>query len=211
MPHVEKNPVEGSDSEECSDISLPPTEPPPPEQQPAKKRPRSPPPTQEEIDEFFRPVYDRAREERIHDMEEPLTASWGVDIADADVEKLKAGFRSRCNMDQKWDLLVEDPDSGGNGGWSLHIIRNWLYDDIYVLHIVPNNNTGTDGKGETGAKIESITWESSASASRRRPEEQAKMEAIMVVRGWLGAEIASLPEYSWDLMGRNYEKLDVTE
>lgn len=60
-------------------------------------------------------------------MKEPLTATRGVDITDADVGKLKAGFKARCNMDQKWDMLVEDPDSRGNGGWSLHIIRTWSY------------------------------------------------------------------------------------
>lgn len=37
------------------------------------------------------------------------------------------------------------------------------------------------------------------------------MEAIMVASSWLDAEIAALPVYSWDLMGRNYEKLDVAE
>ncbi len=82
----------------------------------------------------------------------PLTAPWDLPISDADVEKLKVGFKSR-RMDDKWDMLIEDPDE--NGHISIHILRSWLQEECYILHILPKPSND-DGRS---AKIQSITWE----------------------------------------------------
>ncbi|KAF1961047.1 hypothetical protein CC80DRAFT_357722, partial [Byssothecium circinans] len=74
----------------------------------------------EEMRKWLSATYERGSKKP---MKEPLTAPWGLAISDADVEKLKAGFRAK-SMDDKWDLLIEDPDDDGN--LSLHILRNWL-------------------------------------------------------------------------------------
>jgi hypothetical protein len=67
-------------------------------------------------------------------MKEPLTAPWGLPISDTDLEKLKFGFKFH-SMDDKRDMLIEDPDESGN--ISLHILRSWFQEECYILHIVP--------------------------------------------------------------------------
>lgn len=160
--------------------------------------------------EFFKPTVERNRY-RMHPMKEALTAPWDVPVSAADVERLKAGFRSR-SMDDKWDLLVEDPDD--KGGWSLHIIRNGMYDTCFVLHLVPSQQpTGGDGDGEGatgggGAKIMGFTWDGKYS-NLQVPEEQAKKDAIMLCRGNLGCEFEALPQYSIENeFWQNRRKLD---
>ena len=104
---------------------------------------------EEEVKRWLSTAYERGSKKP---MKEPLTAPWSLPISDTDVEKLKVGFKSR-SMDDKWDLLVEDPDENGN--ISLHIIRNWLQEECYILRIVPKPNNDNGGS----AKIQSITWE----------------------------------------------------
>lgn len=128
-------------------------------------------------------------------MKKPLTAPWGLAISDPDLEKLKVGFKSQ-SMDDKWDLLVEDPDEAG--GTSVHIIRNWLQLDWYILHISPRPTSNDDGGS---AKILGITWEGDRNGLQCGAE-QAQKEAVMLCRGWLGCEFETLPQYSsevfWD-------------
>ncbi|KAF7538391.1 hypothetical protein G7054_g2965 [Neopestalotiopsis clavispora] len=120
-------------------------------------------------------------------MKMPLTAPWDLPISDADMEKLETGFKAQC-MEDKWDFLIEKPDKSGN--MSLHIIRNWLKWDFWVLHIVPKSS-GNDGKS---AIIQSITWEGKKPMGRCDAE-HAKKEAVIMCRGWLGCEFETLPEY----------------
>ncbi|KAJ9210253.1 hypothetical protein DTO166G4_8181 [Paecilomyces variotii] len=135
-------------------------------------------------------------------MKKPLTAPWDLPISDADVEKLKVGFKCR-NMDDKWDMLIEDPDENGN--ISLHILRSWLQEPCYILHIVskPRN----DGCGS--AKIQSITWEGNK-AGLQCDAEQAKKETVILTRCHLHCEFEMLPDYPssvfWDPSA--YKKLD---
>ncbi|TLD11601.1 hypothetical protein PspLS_11501, partial [Pyricularia sp. CBS 133598] len=133
-----------------SDIDIPLTEP----FSPSTNGPASPEATEEEIGSFAEPRYDRtSRFSRITDMRDPRTAAWGLELSDGDVERLKVGFKSR-SVDDKWDFLIENPD--GRGCWSLHVIKNWLYDDTSVLHVVP----APEGyQGPNGPWIEGITWE----------------------------------------------------
>lgn len=176
---------------------------------------------EEELNEWmsatYKPIYYSKKPMKI-----PLTAPWDLSISDADVEKLRVGFKSH-SMDDKWDLLVEDPDKN-NGGFSVHIIRNWLAMDCYVLHITPRASGADEekkekreeeggGSGETAAaKISGITWEGDKNGLQCSAE-QARKEAVMLCRGWLGCEFEALPQYPssvfWDPKG--YKKLGKPE
>ncbi|KAK7219530.1 hypothetical protein V2G26_007533 [Clonostachys chloroleuca] len=68
--------------------------------------------TEEEIQLWWTARYDKSI---VKPIKEPLTAPWGLPVNSKDLEKLKAGFRTR-SMDDKWDLLVEDPDEQDGGG-----------------------------------------------------------------------------------------------
>ncbi|TVY57085.1 hypothetical protein LCER1_G002425 [Lachnellula cervina] len=135
-------------------------------------------------------------------MKEPLTAPWGLPISDADVEKLKVGLKSR-SMDDKWDMLIEDPDENGN--MSLHIIRSWLQEECYILHIVPKPSNDDGGS----AQIQSITWEGNK-AGLQCDAEQAKKETVMLSRGRLHCEFKTLPHYPSSVFWASsaYKKLD---
>lgn len=135
-------------------------------------------------------------------MKEPLTAPWGLPISDADMEKIKVGFRSR-NMDDKWDYLIEDPDEDGT--ISLHIIRSLLQEEAYILHIVPRQSNDDGGS----AKIQSITWEGNK-AGLQCDAEQAKKEAVLLARGELNCEFETLPHYPLSVLWQSsaYKKLD---
>ncbi|KAH7119487.1 hypothetical protein B0J13DRAFT_569232 [Dactylonectria estremocensis] len=135
-------------------------------------------------------------------MKERLTAPLDLPISDADVEKLKVGIKSR-SMDDKWDILVEDPDE--NGGLSIHIIRHWVQEECYILHIVPSTSDSDGGS----AKVHRITWEGNK-AGLQCDAEQAKKEAVMLCRGHLRCEFEALPQYPssafWDSSA--YKRLD---
>ncbi|KAG6368639.1 hypothetical protein INS49_002852 [Diaporthe citri] len=152
-----------------------------------------------EMRKWFSTTYERGLRKP---MKKPLTAPWDLPISDADVEKLIVGFRSR-SMDDKWDLLIEEPDENGN--MSIHIIRNWLQEECYILHIVPKPSSD-DGESAT---VQSITWEGNK-AGLQCSEEQAKKEAVMLSRGWCHCEFEALPHYPssmfWDRNG--YKRLE---
>ena len=154
---------------------------------------------EEEMKKWLSTTYERGSKKP---MKKPLTAPWGLPISDADVEKLKVGFKSR-SMNDKWDMLIEDPDENGN--ISLHILRSWLQEECYILHIVlkPSNDDGGS------AKIQSITWEGNK-AGLQCDAEQAKKEAVILSRGHLHCEFETLPHYPssvfWDPSA--YKKLD---
>ncbi|KAL8366408.1 hypothetical protein RB595_004942 [Gaeumannomyces hyphopodioides] len=156
-------------------------------------------------EEFFKPTVERNRY-RMHPMQEALTVPWDVPVSAADVERLKVGFRSR-SMDDKWDLLVEDPDD--KGGWSIHIIRSGgSYDTCFVLHLAPSQQLTDGATGGGGTKITAFTWDGKHSGLQV-PEEQAKKDAIMLCRAQLGCEFDALPKYSWDTeFWQNRRKLD---
>ncbi|KAH7129608.1 hypothetical protein B0J13DRAFT_139700 [Dactylonectria estremocensis] len=154
---------------------------------------------EEEMRKWLSTTYERGSKKT---MKEPLTAPWGLPISDADVEKLKVGFKSR-SMDDKWDMLIEDPDENGN--ISLHILRSWLQEECYILYIVPKPSNG-DG---VSAKIQSITWEGNK-AGLQCDAEQAKKEAVILSRGHLHCEFETLPHYPSSVFWNPsaYKKLD---
>ncbi|KAI6086056.1 hypothetical protein F4821DRAFT_239248 [Hypoxylon rubiginosum] len=154
---------------------------------------------EEEMKKWLSTVYERGSKTP---MKEPLTASWGLPISDTDVEKLKVGFKSK-SMDDKWDMLIEEPDENGN--ISLHIIRHWVQQECYILHIVPKPSNNDGGS----AKIQSITWKGNK-AGWQCDAEQAKKEAVILTRVHLHCEFETLPHYPssmfWDRSA--YRKLD---
>jgi hypothetical protein len=141
---------------------------------------------EEEIKKWYSTTYERGSKKP---MKEPFTAPWDLPISDVDMEKLKAGFKSR-SMDLKWDMLVEDPDEDGN--ISVHIIRNWLQEECYILHIVPKPSDD-DSKS---AKMHSITWEGTKPGLRGNGKaELAKKQAVILCRVHLHCEFETLPDY----------------
>ncbi|KAI0974340.1 hypothetical protein F4678DRAFT_372010 [Xylaria arbuscula] len=143
--------------------------------------------TDEEMEEWLSVTYDRGSKKP---MKEPLKASWDLPISDADVDKLKVGFRPQ-SMDDKWEILIEEPDEDGN--ISIHILRSWLQEDCYILHIIPKPNNNDGGS----ANIHSITWEGNKNGLQCGAE-QAKKEAVILCRGHLRCEFETLPDYpSW--------------
>src|SRR6187402_2274583 len=106
-------------------------------------------------------------------------------------------------MDDKWDVLNEDPDKDGN--ISIHILRSWLQEDCYILHIVPKPNSDNDGGS---AKIQSITWEGNK-GGLQCDVEQAKKEAVIVSRMILKCEFETLPDYPSSVLWQSsaYKKL----
>ncbi|KAJ8070117.1 hypothetical protein OCU04_000510 [Sclerotinia nivalis] len=154
---------------------------------------------EEEIKKWYSNTYERGSR---NPMKEPLTAPWGLPISDANVEKIKVGFRSR-SMDDKWDMLIEDPDENGN--ISLHILRSWLQEECYILHIIPKPSNDDDGS----AKIQGITWEGNKSGLQCNAE-QAKKEAVILSRMLLHCEFETLPHYPSSMLWNfsAYKKLN---
>lgn len=126
---------------------------------------------EEEMKKWLSTAYERGSKKP---MKEPLTAPWGLLVSDADMERIKVGFKSQ-SMDDKWDLLVEDPDMNGN--ISLHILRNWLQEECYVLHIVPKPSNDDGGS----AMIQSITWEGNKVAMRRRAGQEGSCDCVQML------------------------------
>lgn len=155
---------------------------------------------EEEMKEWLSATYKRGSKKP---MKKALTASWGLPISDADVAKLKVGFRPR-DMDDKWEILIEEPDADDN--LSIHIIRSWLQEESYIFRIVPKSRNDDGGS----ATIHSITWEGNKGGLQCGPE-QAQKEAVMLCRGHLKCEFEKLPKYSshefWD--SKAYKKVDV--
>lgn len=120
-------------------------------------------------------------------MEEPATAPWGLNISDADFQKLKAGFKSQ-DMDDKWNFVVAGPDES-TGNISIHLRRSWTGIELYVLHVEPR-----DGGRSPSARIECISWEQNKGGIRMS-EVQAKKEAVVLCRYILGCDFETLPDY----------------
>ena len=121
-------------------------------------------------------------------MIEPETAQWGLSISDADFEKLKAGFEAQ-DMDDKWTISLADLE---NGNKSITITRSWTGRKHYILDVKPRN-------GDSGVKIEAITWEQNKGGIYIS-EEQGKKEAVILCRGILDCHFEALPHYDDSLL-----------
>jgi hypothetical protein len=116
-------------------------------------------------------------------MKKPLTAPWDLAVSDSDVEKLKAGFRPR-NLDDKYAGLIEDE----NGNISIHIIRYFVQEEVYILHIAPKSSNDNSAS----AKIHSITWEGDM-IGRQDDVEQAKKTVVMLARDIFKCDFENAP------------------
>lgn len=127
----------------------------------------------EEDEEFWNRWRSNTYEPKlVKPMKKPLTAPWDLAISDSDVEKLKAGFRPR-NFDDKYAWLIEDD----NGNISIHVIRHFVKEEEYILHIAPkssNDNTAS-------AKIHSITWDGEL-IDIQDDVEKAKKRVVILAR-----------------------------
>ena len=125
--------------------------------------------------------------DRVHVMQEPATAPWGLSISDADFEKLKAGFEPQ-DQDDKW--RVSHTDQSESGTISIHLVRSWTGTELYVLFVKPSEGGGSG----SSAIIKAITWEQNKGGIRIS-EEQAKKEVVIITRSLLECRFDALPEY----------------
>ena len=118
-------------------------------------------------------------------MKKPLTAPLDLAISDSDMEKLKAGFRPR-NQDDKYAWLIEDD----NGNISIHVIRHFVHEEVYILHLGPKSSNDNGAS----AKIQSITWEGDVNGIQNDLE-QAKKTVAILARVILKCDFEALPKY----------------
>jgi hypothetical protein len=116
-------------------------------------------------------------------MKKPLTAPLDLTVSDSDVEKLRAGFRPR-SLDDKYAWLIEDE----NGNISIHIIRHFVREEEYILHIAPKSINGNSAS----AKIHSITWEGDM-VGIHDDVEQAKKRVVILARVILKCDFENAP------------------
>lgn len=141
----------------------------------------------EEDEEFWKRWHLNTYEPKlVKPMTKPLTAPLDLAISDSDLEKLKAGFRPR-SQDDKWAWLVENK----NGKISVHIIRHFVQEEVYILHIVPKSSKDNSAN----AKIDSITWEGDMN-STQNDVEQAKKNIVILARVILKCDFEMLPQYT---------------
>jgi hypothetical protein len=141
----------------------------------------------EEDEEFWERWKANIHEPKlVKPMKKPLTAPLDLAVSDSDMEKLKAGFRPR-NMDDKYAWLIEDE----NGNISIHVIRQLVRVEEYVLHITPKPSN----EDSATAKIHCITWEGDLNGIHRDVE-QAKKNVVMLARVILKCDFETLPNYA---------------
>ncbi|KAH7390860.1 hypothetical protein DE146DRAFT_758304 [Phaeosphaeria sp. MPI-PUGE-AT-0046c] len=138
----------------------------------------------EEDDEFWKRwklnTYER---KMVKPMKKPIIAPLDLAISDSDMEKLKAGFRSR-NLDDKYSWLIEEE----NGNLSIHVIRNLVREEVYILHIAPKPSNDNS----TSATIHSITWEGDLNGIHNDLE-TAKKTVVGLARVILNCDFETLP------------------
>ena len=138
-------------------------------------------------------------------MKKPATVPWSLNISTSDLQKLKAGFIPQ-DQDDKWYLYSTTTTQQHI---SVHIVRNLHNVEMFILQIMikPGSKNGsretkpTDKGSGAGieaiddgstAEITSITWETSRGCLT---EEDAKYEAVMLIRVVLECDIEALPGY----------------
>jgi hypothetical protein len=123
------------------------------------------------------------------DMQEPMSAAWGLVLSDADWAKLRGGLQAR-DMDDRWLYNVDPVDV--SGVVTIHVQRSWTGIELYAIHVRPAHD------GEP-TRIIAITWEQNKNGILIT-EEQAKIEVTILTRSSLGCVFEQLPDYDMDLM-----------
>jgi hypothetical protein len=127
----------------------------------------------EEDEEFWNRWRSNTYEPKlVKPMKKPLIAPWDLAVSNSDVEKLKAGFRPR-NFDDKYAWLIEDE----NGNISIHIIRYFVKEEEYILHIAPKSSNDNSAS----ARIHSITWDGEL-IDIQDDVEKAKKRVVILAR-----------------------------
>lgn len=138
----------------------------------------------EEDEEYWNRWHLNTYERRVvKPMKKPLTAPWDLAVSDSDVGKLKAGFRPR-SFDDKYAWLIEDE----NGNISIHVIRHFLKEEEYILHIAPKSSNDKSAS----AKIHSITWDGDL-IGIKEDAEQAKKRVVILARVILNCDFENTP------------------
>lgn len=142
---------------------------------------------EDEDDEFWERWELNLFEPRVvKPMKKPLTGPLDLAVSESDLEKLKAGFRSR-NQDDKWDWLIEDE----NGNTSIHIVRHFVHEEVYILRIAPKSRNEHDAS----AKIHSVTWDGDVPGMQKDAEHVMKY-LVLLARSILGCDFETLPHYA---------------
>ncbi|KAJ8111895.1 hypothetical protein OPT61_g5609 [Boeremia exigua] len=126
-------------------------------------------------------IYER---KLVKPMKKPRTAHLDLAVSDSDLEKLKAGFRPR-NMDDKYAWLIEEE----TGNISIHVIRYFVKEEVYILHIAPKSSNDNGAS----AKIHSITWEGDLNGTQVDVE-QAKKHVVILARVILKCDLEMLSQ-----------------
>ncbi|EPE28478.1 hypothetical protein GLAREA_09599 [Glarea lozoyensis ATCC 20868] len=122
-------------------------------------------------------------------MQKPATAPWNLPLSTSDLQKLKAGFIPE-DQDDKWYFYTSP--TATEQLITVHIVRNMMNVEMFVLEVTASESSGGD---IISAEIKSITWETSRGCLS---EEEAKYEAVMLVRVVLRCEVDALPAYESD-------------
>ncbi|KAF4548427.1 Hypothetical protein D9617_28g065330 [Elsinoe fawcettii] len=165
-------------------------------------------PSYSESPEFLRIASDDDEPRVTPPMEDPATAIWNLPISVTDLEKLKAGYISE-GMEEKWDFKAGEPDIT-NGRITLRISRSWTGIEHYLLHLQTVETDETVETEEPGPWIHSITWSQNI-GKPRLTEEQAKINAIILCRCWLGCGFLMIPHMDESMMWVKREDFDTTE
>ncbi|KAL1904048.1 hypothetical protein Sste5344_010221 [Sporothrix stenoceras] len=107
-------------------------------------------------------------------MEEPMSAAWGLVLSDADWEKLRVGLQA-YEMEDRWLYNVDEIDV--SGVITIHIQRSWTGIEIYAIHVKPRR----DEEPDEPTRIIAITWEQNKNGILIT-EEQAKIEVAILTR-----------------------------
>lgn len=119
---------------------------------------------------------------KVESFSKPIITPWELSLPDDSVNKLLAGFLPK-NMDDKWFVYTEGPDTEGNA--VVHIIRSWTgfaIADVQLKLVMGDNGQPQD----FGAKFTQLTWESDDERARLRTPERVKESVISVCKFQLG-------------------------
>jgi hypothetical protein len=117
-------------------------------------------------------------------IEARTTAQWNLSISFADFEKLEAGHEPE-SPDDRWIFSATYQHQSGTT--SVQIIRSWTKVEWYRLDVKLSDDN-------SGAKIETITWEPSQ-GGLDTSEDEVKRTVVILCRCNLGCDFETLPEY----------------
>lgn len=127
----------------------------------------------------------------VQSIEHPMTAPWGLRIADSDFRSLIQGFQPEV-MEDRWMCCTDGPDQ--QGSILVHIYRSWTGREQFQLKAKTpiDNEKEVGGTERRGAEITDIIWDQ-GEVPNEVGEEEAKSLATMVCRHILGCKLEAAP------------------